>query len=66
MKTFNKELSPREAPCPRCGADAEWDFVDETKEFVEVRCPECRVFQLPRVEFDHAESEIIEPAERRE
>jgi predicted RNA-binding Zn-ribbon protein involved in translation (DUF1610 family) len=42
------EETPREVSCPRCGADATWRFLDEAKTTVEIRCPDCGVFDLPR------------------
>jgi predicted RNA-binding Zn-ribbon protein involved in translation (DUF1610 family) len=44
----------------RCGADAEWSFADSGQTQVEVNCPDCGKFEVPRAEFDQAESEIVE------
>ncbi len=53
-----KDMS--EAPCPRCGADAQWSFSDAGKTRVEVICPNCGRFEIPREAFDQAETERIE------
>jgi endogenous inhibitor of DNA gyrase (YacG/DUF329 family) len=55
-----KNLGPNEAPCPRCGGQAEWMFLDTEKTQVEVHCPDCGRFQLSRTEFDQNETEIVE------
>lgn len=47
---------PREVPCPRCFVDAGWRFLDETKTQVEVTCPDCGRFQMPRIEFQEIET----------
>ena len=54
----------REVVCPRCGADANWRFLDEGKSVGEIVCPDCGSFDAPREEFDQAESEIVEPADQ--
>jgi transcription elongation factor Elf1 len=50
--------------CPRCGAEANWHFLDETKEIVEIICPDCGRFELPRAEFEQAEFDIAQADER--
>ena len=55
---IGKEPGPREAICPRCGMDALWSYADEEQTLVEVVCPDCGRFELPRAEFDVVESEI--------
>jgi endogenous inhibitor of DNA gyrase (YacG/DUF329 family) len=60
---------PQDSPevlCPRCGADANWHFVDEEKQVVEIACPDCGRFEVPRSELEQAEFEIVPTEERRE
>jgi rubredoxin len=61
---IDRDLEPREALCPRCGADAKWSFADREKTVVEIVCPDCGRFELPRAEFDQAELDIATPDER--
>ncbi len=61
---IGKESGPGEAICPRCGVDALWSYVDEERTLVEVVCPDCGPFELPRAEFEVAESEIAAPEDR--
>ena len=63
VRTIDLERGQRDAICARCGADAEWIFVDRDQTRVEITCPDCGKFQLSRAEFDQAESEIVEPAQ---
>lgn len=53
----------QEILCPRCRGDASWRFLDEAKSLVEVTCIDCGLFEMPRVEFDQAETDIAEPSE---
>ena len=64
VPAIDKALEPREAPCPRCAADAQWSYLDEAKTVVEITCPDCGRFELPREEFDQAASDITIPEER--
>ncbi|HUA85912.1 MAG TPA: hypothetical protein VMB85_18770 [Bryobacteraceae bacterium] len=52
------EEAPREVSCPHCGADASWRFLDEANTLVEILCPDCGVFQLPRGEFEETEADV--------
>ena len=61
--TIDKERGPRDAICARCGGNAEWSFADSERTRVEVICPDCGRFEMPRAEFDQVESEIVEPGE---
>jgi predicted RNA-binding Zn-ribbon protein involved in translation (DUF1610 family) len=61
--TIYQERCQRDVICTRCGADAEWIFVDSEKTRVEVTCPDCGKFEMLRTEFDQAESEIVDPGE---
>ena len=63
-RTIDPERGPRAAICVHCGGDAEWIFADSEKTRVEVTCPDCGKMELSRAEFDHVESEIVEPEER--
>lgn len=60
---MDRERGQRDTVCTRCGAAAEWMFVDTEQTMVEVTCPDCGKFEMLRTEFDQAESEIVEPAE---
>ena len=55
---------PREVPCPRCRVDASWRFLDAEKSQIEVICPDCGVFEMPRIEFQEAEADVTEFGER--
>ena len=59
--TIDPERGQRDAICARCGGDAEWIFADGGRTRVQVTCPNCGKFEMTRVEFDRAESEILEP-----
>jgi predicted RNA-binding Zn-ribbon protein involved in translation (DUF1610 family) len=63
-RTIDPERGERDTICARCGVDAEWIFMDAEQTRVEVTCPDCGKFEMTRVEFDQAESEIVEPGER--
>jgi uncharacterized Zn finger protein len=47
-------------PCPRCGADAEWSFLDESKTTVQVMCANCGRVEMTRESFDQATTENAE------
>lgn len=61
----NQQQDSTETVCPHCGAQASWHFAEEAKETVEIHCPDCGTFQLPRAEFERAEFDIAPPDERR-
>ncbi|HSP66869.1 MAG TPA: hypothetical protein VLN48_04035 [Bryobacteraceae bacterium] len=63
-RTVDPERGERDVICARCGAEAEWIFVDNEKTTVEVTCPDCGKFEMLRTEFDQAESEIVGPPDR--
>ncbi len=65
-QAVEKERGPGEALCPRCGAEAEWSFLDTERTRVEVICPDCGRFEAPRAVFDQAEAEIGDVADRDE
>ena len=52
--------------CVRCGAEANWRFLDPTKETIEIVCPDCGRFEVPRAEFEQIEFDIAQAEERRE
>lgn len=58
------EGGPWEILCPRCRGDANWRFLDEAKSLVEVVCCDCGSFEMPRAEFEQAQSDIAEANER--
>lgn len=60
---IKRELGGREGVCPRCGMDATWSYAGERQAVVEVLCPDCGRLEVPRAEFDRAESEIVTPEE---
>lgn len=50
--------------CVRCGSEANWRFLDEPKQTVEIVCPDCGRFEVPRAEFEQAEFDIAQSEER--
>lgn len=64
MRRIAEEEGPLE--CPRCRGEAAWRFLDEEKNQVEILCADCGRFELSRTEFEQAESDVLEPGERRE
>ena len=63
-RTIDRERGPRAAICVRCGADAQWSFADSEHTRVEIVCPDCGRIEMHRAEFDHVETQIVEPEER--
>jgi len=62
-----KERNEHETLCTRCGAEAEWSFLDPEKSRVEIVCPDCGHYQMTREEFDQAVIEnagLNEPEQR--
>ncbi len=57
------EQNEHEAPCPRCGADAEWSYLDENKNRIEVQCPDCGRYEMSKEEFDQVAAENTELTE---
>jgi len=60
-----KERDEHDIFCPRCGAEAEWSFLDAEKSRIEILCPDCCRYEMTREEFDKvmAESAEINDAE---
>jgi hypothetical protein len=58
------DLDRGDGLCPRCGTNASWCFTDQDRTWVEVSCRECGKLELPRHEFDRAETELAEPEQR--
>jgi endogenous inhibitor of DNA gyrase (YacG/DUF329 family) len=56
----DKSRNEHETPCPRCGAEAAWSYLDSAKTRIEVMCPECGTYEISREQFDEAEAEIAE------
>jgi endogenous inhibitor of DNA gyrase (YacG/DUF329 family) len=61
----DEQLESPDTLCPHCAADATWGYLDDTKEIVEIVCPECGRFEVPRAEFEAAEFDIAQAEERR-
>jgi len=55
-----------ETLCTRCGSEANWQLLDNETQLVEIVCPDCGRFELPRAEFEQAEFDIAQADERRE
>ena len=64
MRRIGEEEGPLE--CPRCRAEAEWRFLNEAKEVIEILCSDCGRFEMLRTEFEQAESDVVEAPERHE
>jgi hypothetical protein len=58
-----KERNEHYTFCPRCGAEAQWSFSDHHKERVEIMCPDCGRYEMPREQFDNVVTESVEPHE---
>jgi endogenous inhibitor of DNA gyrase (YacG/DUF329 family) len=54
----------KEAPCVHCGREAIWDFTNDQKNLIEVVCPDCGRYEIPSLDFEREEFEIVEPVER--
>ena len=60
---IHAEKDEHEIPCPRCGAEAAWSFVDAGKSQAEIMCPNCGRFEMSREDFDQATTENAELTE---
>ena len=56
----HKEREERDTLCPRCGIGARWSAIDEAASRVEITCPDCGRFVMPREDFDQFGAEIVE------
>lgn len=54
------EFDIRESPCSRCGGDARFRYLDDSKQNVEIECPACGRFVMPREAFDYAAADVAE------
>lgn len=61
VSVTESEFDLREAPCSRCGGEARFRFLDDGKRRVEVECPACGRYVMPREEFDEAAADVAEP-----
>lgn len=61
MPVVDKERGPRETPCPKCGGEAQYRYLDEEHSRVEVSCPDCGRTEMTRAAFDQAAADIVEP-----
>ena len=50
------ETDRYQVQCPKCGAEAQWDYVDEDRASVEVICPDCGRMQMSREDCDQTET----------
>jgi len=53
----SKERDEHQMPCPRCGAEGEWSYLDPENSDIEVMCSDCGRFVMTREEFDRAMAE---------
>ena len=60
-----EQLNSPDTICSRCGGEAQWSFVDEQKQAVEIVCPDCGRFEMPAAEFEQAQFDIAQAEERR-
>lgn len=66
MHRVDQQEGPREAVCPRCQGECNWRYLDEAKTLIEVMCLDCGRFEIPRLEFERKEADVLEPDERSE
>lgn len=55
-----KERNEHETLCPRCGAEAQWSFLDQAQRRIEILCPDCGRYEMPKEQFDCRAAEIVE------
>lgn len=55
-----KERDEHDTLCPRCGAEAQWSFLDPEKSQIEILCPDCGRYEMSREDFDQAVAEKLE------
>ena len=65
MNVADEVQDVRETPCPRCGERADASFATHEAARVEISCPNCGLFELPREEFDQAVAELAELDDQR-
>ena len=56
----HKERDERDTPCPHCGGDARWSFLNQEASRIEIMCPECGRFEMAQTEFDQFGAEFAE------
>ena len=61
----NEQLNSPDTLCTQCAAEARWSFLDETKQAVEIICPNCGRIEMTAAEFEQAEFDTAPAEERR-
>lgn len=61
----NQKQESNETQCFHCGGHATWHFADVEETVVQIHCPDCGRFEVPRAEFEQAEFDMAQAEERR-